>query len=62
MIKNCTRSLLLSSKIILRQYKATPLNKFVTLKCMKSTPSGLFINNNAFGFAELPKHKVLNVS
>lgn len=52
--------LLLSSKLALRQLSKVSINTFTTYKQEKNLSNGLIMNNN-FSFAELPKHKVLNV-
>ena len=52
--------ILLSSKFVLKQLTLAPLNKFITYKPINNVSTGLLFNNQ-FGFAELPKHKVLNV-
>ena len=61
MLRHCTRSLLLSSRLITQQFTITPLNKFATHKAVKPLSTGFLINKNVFTFAELPKHQVLTV-
>lgn len=61
MFRHYSRTILLSSRLLTKNLTIAPLNKFVTYKSIKPLSSTLLFNNNAFFFADLPKHQVLNV-
>ena len=61
MFRHYSRTLLLSSRLFTKNLTIAPLNKFVTYKSIKPLSATLLFNNNAFFFAELPKHQVLHV-
>ena len=61
MIRQYTKTLLLSARLLNKQFAMTPLNMFTTFKPAKPLNRPFLLNNNSFTFAELPKHKVLTV-
>lgn len=61
MFRHYSRTILLSSRLLTKNLTIAPLNKFVTYKSIKPLSSTLLFNNNAFFFADLPKHQVLNM-